>query len=44
MNSCHSWTHILEKVRGTQVTEAFGLSNIYCNLSPLGANMVMGDS
>ena len=32
------------KVRGTEVVEVFGLSNIYCNLGPLGANMVMVDS
>ena len=43
MNSCHSQTHNLGKVRGTKVTEAFDLSNIYCNLSPLGADVAMVD-
>ena len=28
---------------GTKVMEAFGLSDIYCNLSSPGANVVMAD-
>ena len=28
----------------TEVMEAFGPSNVYCGLSPLGANVVMVDS
>ena len=43
MSSCHSRTHNLGKVRGTKVMESFGLSNAYCNLGPLGADMVMVD-
>ena len=31
------------KVRGTEVTEAFGLSDVYCILSLLGADEVMVD-
>ena len=30
MNSCCSQSHNLGKVRGTKVTEAFGLSDVYC--------------
>ena len=40
MNSCHSQTLSLGKAMGM---EAFGLSNVYCGLSPLGANVVMDD-
>ena len=28
---------------GTELTEAFGPSNIYCSLIPLGADVVMVD-
>ena len=43
MSSCHLQTHGLGKVMGTKVMEAFGPSDIYCSLSPLGANVVMVD-
>ena len=43
MNSCCSQTHNPGKVRGTEVTEAFGLSDIYCILGLLGADGVMVD-
>ena len=43
MNSGHSQTHSLGKVKGTEVIEAFGLSNIYYVLSLLRANGVMVD-
>ena len=44
MNSSCCPTHGLEKVRGTKVMEAFGLSNICYILSLLRANKVMVDS
>ena len=44
MSFCHSQNHDLGKVTGTEVMEAFGPSNIYCSLGPLGANVVMVDS
>ena len=43
MNSSHSQTHSLGKVRGTDVIEAFGLSNVYYVLGLLRANEVMVD-
>ena len=43
MSSCHSQTLGLGKVMGTEVMEAFGLSNIYCSLDPLGAGVAMVD-
>ena len=42
-SSCHSQTHDPGKAMGNKVTEAFGLSNVYCSLGLLGANMVMVD-
>ena len=41
MNSHHSRTHDPGKVRETEVTEAFGLSDVYWDLGPSGANVVM---
>ena len=43
MNSSHSSTHGLGKVKGTEVIEAFGLSNVHFILSLLRANGVMFD-
>ena len=43
MNSCHSQTHDPGKVRGTEVTEAFGLSDVYYLLGLLGADEVRVD-
>ena len=43
MNSGHSQTHGPGKVRGTEVMEAFGLSNICYILCLLRANDVMVD-
>ena len=44
MNSCHSQTHDLRKVRGTEVMEAFNLSDVYCILGLSGANEAMVDN
>ena len=44
MNSGHSQTHGLGKVMGTEVIEAFGLSNAYYILSLWRANGVMVDN
>ena len=41
VNSSHSQTHGLGKVRGTKVMEAFGLSTVYCILGLSGANELM---
>ena len=41
MNSGHSQTHGPEKVRGTEVIEAFGLSKAYYILGLLRASEVM---
>ena len=43
MNSSHSQTHGLGKVRGTKVIEAFGLSDVYYILSLLRADEVTVD-
>ena len=43
MNSCHSQTHSLGKVRVTEVIESFGLSDIYYVLSLLRADGVTVD-
>ena len=43
MNSSHSQTHSLGKVRGTEVMEAFDVSNISYILGLLRANKVMVD-
>ena len=43
MNSCCSQTHDLGMVRGTEVMEALGLSDVYYVLGLLGADMVMVD-
>ena len=44
MNSDHSETHSLGKVKGTEVMEAFGLSDIYYILSLWRADEVMVDN
>ena len=44
MNSGCSQTHGLGKVRGTEVIEAIGLSDVYYVLSLLRANGVMVDN
>ena len=44
MNSSHSQTHSLGKVKGTKVIETFGLSNTYYVLSLWRANGVMVDN
>ena len=43
MSSCYSWTHDPGKGEGNWGGRGFSLSDIYCNLSPLGANVVMVD-
>ena len=43
MNSSHSQTHSLWKVRGTEVIQAFGLSDVYYVLSLLRADRVTVD-
>ena len=43
MSSCHSRTPDLGKVMGTEAMEAFGLSDVYCSIYPLGANVAMID-
>ena len=43
MSSCHSQTHSLGKVMGAEVMEAFGPSNVYYSLNPLGASVAMVD-
>ena len=43
MNSGHSQTHGLGKVRGTEVIKAFGLSDVYYILGLLRADEVMVD-
>ena len=43
MNSGHSQTHGLGKVKGTKVMEAFGLSDVFYILGLLGANEMMVD-
>ena len=43
MSSHHPQTLGPGKVMGTEVMEAFGPSDDYCGLGPLGANMVMVD-
>ena len=43
MNSSHSQTRGLGNVRGTEVIEAFSLSDIYYVLGLLGADEVMVD-
>ena len=44
MNFSSSRTHSLGKVKGTEVIEAFGLSNVYYILSLLRANGVTVDN
>ena len=43
MNSGRSQTHGLGKVKGTDMTEAFGLSDAYCILGLWRANGAMMD-
>ena len=43
VSSCCSQTHDLGKVMGSEVTEACGLSDIYCSLGLLRADVVMVD-
>ena len=43
MSSCHSQTLSPGKVMVTEMMEAFGLSDVYCGLAPLGASVAMVD-
>ena len=43
MNSCHSQNPSPGKVMETEAVEAFGLSNVYCGLYPLGADVAMSE-